>query len=464
MTMARPRLPQEIEERLKNELRYLYDTWVIDAFNFNELHRAIEAGRYDLVEPKRVVCGAEYPPVRGRGVATLGNHICPRCRTVVPSGRIEKHGLQCQSCGERGSLQQAPIFVPLFEQKPARKVWHGEVLKDLLSDRNARACPHYGGRRSKRLRTLDSARPVESLTWLCHSDNEPECPFFQIWNGFPLCTYDDWTRTGVGRGVRPSIRIPAIVTGPIGSGTRDVTFFLMHPSESITRSISFTFHDVGSRGIEVAHPSELAPGVRSVTVHTQTCSLIIHQITVGIVLGSPRSPYSLRAFYCHESPTEPGRPLFLYRNMSTHAIRVAVRDESLKVAGSEVMGAMKLADERRARFIVLHTLAHALLRNIPLLTGLDPSDFGEIVDPDRHEIVLYDNAPGGLGGCSQFADEMRLANLFHRASQSLDCPLGCDSGCRYCMFSESCGTLNRNLHRPVLQHFLRSFSSGGNGP
>jgi len=100
---------------------------------------------------------------------------------------------------------------------------------------------------------------------------------------------------------------------------------------------------------------------------------------------------------------------------------------------------------------ILHTISHAFLVDLPLVTGLEPNEFFESIDVDRKEVAIFDNEPGGIGGVSTVVSGDELSSDYQgKVGESVDCDLDCSSACKACLYIENCGRLNRQLNRHIL--------------
>ena len=104
--------------------------------------------------------------------------------------------------------------------------------------------------------------------------------------------------------------------------------------------------------------------------------------------------------------------------------------------------------------LILHSLKHALLNAAPAVTGLTQDEFGANLDLENRELLLYDNRPGGTGGCRLLADR-RLLRWLNVARELAEChQVQCAGACRACLFlpTRLCRQGNLSLDRQrVLQ-------------
>lgn len=109
--------------------------------------------------------------------------------------------------------------------------------------------------------------------------------------------------------------------------------------------------------------------------------------------------------------------------------------------------------------IILHSLKHALLVEVPVFTGLDENKFHGAYEINEDEdgwaarVYVYDTEDGGSGGFStvmrnreiliQMLDDIRLKRIH--------CPVReCKQSCKHCLYIKNCGSVNRKLNRNLL--------------
>nr|WP_276977557.1 DUF1998 domain-containing protein [Ferrimicrobium acidiphilum] len=104
--------------------------------------------------------------------------------------------------------------------------------------------------------------------------------------------------------------------------------------------------------------------------------------------------------------------------------------------------------------IALHSIKHALLVLVPMMTGLDPDRFYGSYDllPDGGKVFVYDTDEGGNGGFATLMRDTRsFVSMVKEMRRRLDCPTReCLNACKQCLFIKNCGNVNRKLNRSVL--------------
>ncbi len=96
-------------------------------------------------------------------------------------------------------------------------------------------------------------------------------------------------------------------------------------------------------------------------------------------------------------------------------------------------------DPRRFHERVARTLAESFRLAVTKLLELYPGEVRAIYrlhgqTGKRLEVVLYDGVPGGAGYCARLGESgYSYSRLVEEAHKQLDCPDGCDSGCRTCL-------------------------------
>lgn len=109
--------------------------------------------------------------------------------------------------------------------------------------------------------------------------------------------------------------------------------------------------------------------------------------------------------------------------------------------------------------IILHSLKHALLVEVPIFTGLDEYKFHGTFEINEDEgewaakVYVYDTEDGGSGG---FSTIMRNRDILETMLDDvrlrrINCPVrDCQQACKHCLYIRNCGFVNRKLHRKLL--------------
>jgi len=111
--------------------------------------------------------------------------------------------------------------------------------------------------------------------------------------------------------------------------------------------------------------------------------------------------------------------------------------------------------------VILHSLKHALLVEMPIFTGLDENKFHGTFEINENKegwaarVYVYDTEDGGSGG---FSTIIRNRNILETMLDDvrlrrINCPVrDCQHACKHCLYIKNCGFVNRKLHRKLLIH------------
>jgi hypothetical protein len=114
-----------------------------------------------------------------------------------------------------------------------------------------------------------------------------------------------------------------------------------------------------------------------------------------------------------------------------------------------------------AVFTLLHTMSHALIKQVPSHSGISTSSLGEIIFPNIPAILIYSNSQGGfnigelhelyINRTYPWIDNIKLESRNGGCVYDPIC-FEQDSACHYCMFLHevSCSHFNKALHRDYL--------------
>jgi len=152
-----------------------------------------------------------------------------------------------------------------------------------------------------------------------------------------------------------------------------------------------------------------------------------------------------------------GKNNILGRMLQTQGFVITIKDAIWNKALSLTNYQSNTVDpvEDRVRIIV-HSLEHAILNQIPTYTGIEETKFGgsfEILkDQKGARIYLFDNETGGHGGFATLINNYsRFTKMIQSVYNQIKCPIRqCRTGCKHCLFLRNCGLLNYKLHRKML--------------
>lgn len=203
------------------------------------------------------------------------------------------------------------------------------------------------------------------------------------------------------------------------------------PSEAATKPITIT-----SLGFDESKCTKLDatayPGIASIKYCDE---LHILQATIGYKFGKPRGS-NAEKFFVFDSDGE--RYKLPSRRIKTKGLLITIDDEYID-------------DFRVNKWSAYHTISHAFLQPASIISGLDPQEFAESIMQSRNLIGVFDNSEGGIGGMEGIvSDQKAFGNYQYNIRSIVKCPNDCFSGCKACLFTDSCYMLNFNLNRHAL--------------
>ncbi len=135
----------------------------------------------------------------------------------------------------------------------------------------------------------------------------------------------------------------------------------------------------------------------------------------------------------------------------------------LFVANKNIKDKLNSEDEVQE---VVHTISHALTKNIPKYSGIDHGLVREFLFSDQPAFFLYSREPGRFRSKGfRFLFEHKLSDLFYEAAETLDCPFQFsdmdidkhEKGCGNCtMLPIGCTEFNQNLNRSLAVKVLEN--------
>ena len=149
------------------------------------------------------------------------------------------------------------------------------------------------------------------------------------------------------------------------------------------------------------------------------------------------------------------------RSISTKGFQITIKNSIYNTVDKIKRSRNMDEEEEEILEVILHSLKHALLVEVPIFTGLDENKFHGTfeINPNRDDdwaarVYLYDTEDGGGGGFSTIMSnrdvlETMLDNVRLRR---INCPVrDCHHACKHCLFIKNCGFVNRRLHRRILK-------------
>lgn len=392
-------------------------------------------------------------PVEGTALITQyrdGNNIveglewyqCPRCGYVF---KIISGDNRCPKCGATA----IPLFVGVAKPERAVQPYVGArggfaLISSVAVNKGTYRlleCPLKKKRLgrgivSRGIKSSDPQRPIMSLRAVCYVDSvrggREHCSYYDPASHF--CTYN-------GGRIYFSFALPLSNT----------TVVPVRPSEELTKPFIVTVHSIGRE--EQPDGSVLLRNFKEVLSDPD----LVEDVKFGEV-----TVWELQLFYTVGPPTTSRyyRVPVLYsdiglssnlqykipgRKLVTKGLYVRLNFNALTKITEEVN---KAAPIRLNEFTVVHSLSHVLLNAVVNTAGVSEEEVSEsIFFTMRHreaEIVIYDNAPGGVDGVG--AAVRNFPDLIYRLFYSARvCPRRCRSACRACLFSTSCTYANTRL-------------------
>jgi len=359
---------------------------------------------------------------------------CPNC------GYIAKQPGYCPKC--RRPLIHAYVGVPVdfggatspYKVRQCRENADSMLILPVAKIRNI-YCPivrqskgrwREGNEGLKGLASLSRKRPLQSLAFVCPYD-DIECKYREPGNP-PRCLH------GAEENQRIQIFFP-----PLG-GIKRVPAL---PSEGFTKPYTKTiFSEV-----------ELKKIVNLSQFHVARFGRFrIWTITMFYLVGSNYTPRRNRRPSFEEDSE--GNLVFSGRSMETEGLLLVLDWDKVKEVVNRVKNYRVLADE----YTVAHSVAHVALKAVVQLTGLSFTEFGEAVYVDKQngvaEVLIYDDAPGGIGGVKAVVDAERDFKDYLLLN-SERCPRSCRQACRACLYVENCNSLNFNLSWLAAYYYMR---------
>ena len=397
---------------------------------------------------------------------------CSRCGNMYNFQEAARNGLTCKICPGNLKLSAAPIFVANFSTRPPTPIQFSEGVRKITYDWNAGYCiykqtpkPSDGRRVStdflKGLRAAERARPIDSLCWTCPIPTEP-CTWrddnnFCRYSTFdkPNATFrpDRWANSGRIRLVPPPARTRSAF-GTFVDRYRPVTV-----SEGITKPIRIAVHSYVEENVTpMGFNKEELRGIAEILYVKK---LDIFQFTIALAVGLPYISIKRRVVNLFQEETADGeeRPYVLSRKLTTEGILVRLKTDIADRIVADWHNRRQQTEPEAVRTMLYHTVSHAFLKPLPMVAGLDASEFHESSSPTENEIAIYDDTPGGIGGVRTLYEESskgpRLRGDYSaQLLNSLSCQLDCSWSCKACLHIDKCGWLNRQLKREMLEEII----------
>jgi len=97
-------------------------------------------------------------------------------------------------------------------------------------------------------------------------------------------------------------------------------------------------------------------------------------------------------------------------------------------------------------FIALHTMAHQIIKAVPLVVLSSHLDIDALVENYEGSTISYffDTCPGGNGATEAISEKL---NTFAAKAKALACACDCKSGCPRCLTQHGCPQQNIGLNK-----------------
>lgn len=398
---------------------------------------------------------------------------CSECGNMYTFRDAAREYFRCKKCRTKPYLSQAPVFVANFRNRPPVPLPLSEAVRQVTEDWNATHCiykkqPLPDGSRLphnfiKGLKEADSKRPVASLCWTCPLPPNIPCEYRDSRGFCKYSRYDDpkyqswrndlWAGSGRINLVYPPTKRKSAF-GTYVDRYRPITV-----SEGVTKPIRVAIHSYGTADAEqVQFNKDELPGIEEILYVRK---LSIFQFTIALAVGLPYISIRRRAVRLFSNMNHDGTENYfvLARNLITEGILIKLKmDVVERILGSWVPGRSDV-DKTTLAATLYHTVSHAFLKPIPIMSGLDVAQFGESFSSTDNEVAIYDNSPGGIGGVRTLFEEtssgVKLRSDYSaHLLNSLSCQLDCSWSCKACLHTGTCGWLNRQLKREKLEEIV----------
>ena len=153
------------------------------------------------------------------------------------------------------------------------------------------------------------------------------------------------------------------------------------------------------------------------------------------------------------------RKTVLGRITNTKGFQITIKPEIYKrISAIKEKIRLHYADEEILE-VILHSLKHALLVEVPVFVGLDEHKFHGTfeINENRDEwaarVYVYDTEDGGSGGFSTIMGnrDILVTMLDDVRLRRINCPVReCIKACKHCIYIKNCGFVNRKLNRKLL--------------
>jgi len=406
-TFAGLALPSFEEPKTENQkINYMQE--FIDKVRINEIERVVAKLTPEL---ESFMCGNCNNFVRG---------------TYFVDG-INQFKFICKECG--WNLSQAPVLVRVAGKKDKEKEDRKNKPLVCYIKPSKKKCPHCGVDDWLGLTIRDPEQPIGSLYWICKHCKKfiEQYQVFKQWGG----------------GYRPQ--------EPTENLTKGITVSLANVEDSTLKPLNFEgfFNKIFCEGVFYSDDIEVS------------------QVTWGYKLGQYENiryqTFPNHAYYGRKLTTQ-GIIIRLkpevYKECLNYLEELYKEDFDLH---KEFMQDIEHEDpemkEMQLKRWVLHTLKHALLVFMPVITGLPNQEFSGSYDLEKNQVIIYDSQEKGIGGCKKLWDDpnnfIDLLDLLTETIEKCDCR----NKCPKCILLNTCGEVNQALNRHLLSPIFNNLDT-----
>ena len=428
-------LTWEAYNKMKNRLRLLdpetFTGLALPSFEEPKTENQKLTYVQDFISKVRI---NEIEKVVARLTPELESFMCDNCNNFVRGtsfvNGVSQFKFLCKECG--GNLSQAPILVRRADKKNSEDQEREDRKNKpivLYIKASKKSCPHCGVEDWLGLTIRDPEQPMGSLYWICKHCKKyvEQYQVFKQWGG----------------GYRPQ-----------------------EPTENLTKGITVSLANV--------EDVTLKPLIFEGFLNKNACEgvfysddIAVSQVTWGYKLGQYDN-VRYKTFPNHA---------YYGRKLRTQGIVVRLKPEVYEECLKYLKELYKEDSELYKEFMrdienedpemsqmqlkrwILHTLKHALLVFMPIITGLPNQEFSGSYDLEKNQVIIYDNQEGGIGGCKKLWDDSNnfidLLDLLTETIEKCDCR----NKCPKCILLDTCGEVNQALNRHLLVPIFKSLDT-----
>jgi len=464
----RMNVDQIIKKYLPRHIMAMVHHRILNPSTAKRMIELIEKGSYSFMQPTTIRLLLEGD------IFGLDLFYCPNCGTVKIAPR--RLPVKCDVC--ETEMVQAPIFVPyISESYYPRDIGNDPNLASFSlhsreMQRLLRCCVRR--REYRGMRILDPQRPLRSFAWVCPPNLwEIECPYRRIFKTrtgaeIPVCCYDPYKKDHFSNKCKELGYVPIsasrdllIRRSRVTSAWRTIfTFRIQHPVEGVSKPLTASIPYVESAEEKPIIDPLISKRFGNLIRLSYTENLSLVQLALGVKIGVPETPTRSKVIlpYIETGPHGSAVLKLYYRRLETAGIKIEL--DMNHYPGYEEMNLEERKELHNKGAVLVHTLIHAIIKFLPLYTGVEASKFFEALDfslEDQGVIIgyVYDNSEGTRGATKRVLEDAGKAYRLNQDFEahvlsSATCPLNCKHACRACLFLERCIWLNRGLDRHML--------------